>query len=207
MATIHVLCTYVRIYSRRDSFMLKCGAWVIVNFVLPIKDDKTFVSRSTYATLNTHRSELMWPFQERGMLMVISELTFCYSYLSTPNSSVKLACVCVRRVILLVNKRIFDWLIDWLIEFEVLVDYFAGFNFLFNFEISSLEIDLASVARSSLCPAFWHQAPWWYIHGHWLCQLQTQANYPRPIIPRPIITGIDEQSCLNRNWTDERSFY
>src|SRR6218665_1653508 len=30
------------------------------------------------------------------------------SYLSTPNSSVKPACVCVRRVILLVNKRIFD---------------------------------------------------------------------------------------------------
>jgi len=31
-----------------------------------------------------------------------------------PCSSVKPACVGVRRVILLVNKQIFDWLIDWL---------------------------------------------------------------------------------------------
>src|SRR6218665_3582313 len=29
------------------------------NFVLPKKDDKNFVSRSTYATLKTHRSELL----------------------------------------------------------------------------------------------------------------------------------------------------
>jgi len=32
------------------------------NFVLPIKDVKNFVSHSTYATLKTHRSELLWPF-------------------------------------------------------------------------------------------------------------------------------------------------
>ena len=34
---------------------------------------------------------------------------------------------------------------------SLLLDYFTGFNFQFNFEISPLETDLAS-ARSSLCP-------------------------------------------------------